>query len=122
MKTAEQTLFDKLGGMEAVNAAVDLFYNKVVVDDRISHFFQNIDMANQSGKMKAFLAYAFGAPLPYSGKDMRAAHAHMDLTETHFNAVAEQLVATLEELSVPQELIQEVVAIALSTKDDVLGI
>ena len=79
-------------------------------------------MTAQSGKMKAFLALAFGAPMAgYSGKKMREAHAHMNLTADHFNAVAGHLIATLQELSVTQNLIDEVVAIAVSTKDDVLG-
>ena len=52
---------------------------------------------------------------------MREAHAHLNLNESHFNAVAGHLVATLIELNVRQNLIDEVVAIALTTKKDVLG-
>jgi len=118
---AEQTLFDKIGGMGAVNAAVDIFYTKVLKDDLIKHFFEKIDMTTQAGKLKAFLAYAFGAPLPYSGKQMKEAHAYMKLTEAHFNAVAGHLVSTLQELNVPQNLIDEVVVIAMSTKDDIVN-
>ena len=68
-----------------------------------------------------FLAYAFGAPMKYTGKNMRDAHAHMKLTEHHFNTVAEHLIDTLHELNVPQNLIDEVVVIVLSTKNDILG-
>ncbi len=78
-------------------------------------------MEAQAGKQKAFLAYAFGAPMAYTGKKMREAHAHMKLTEAHFGAVAGHLVATLKELNVAQDLIDEVVVIATSTKDDVLN-
>jgi hemoglobin len=121
-KTAsELSLFDKIGGMAAVNAAVDIFYAKVIDDPRVNRFFAQIDMDRQAGKLKAFLAYAFGAPMRYEGKSMRAAHAHMHLTEEHFNAVAGHLVATLTELNVNQDLIDEVVTIAVSTRDDVLN-
>lgn len=119
--TEEKTLFEKIGGMNAVNTAVDIFYSKVLKDEIIGHFFTNTDMKAQVGKQKAFLAYAFGAPLPYTGKNMRDAHSHMNLTEDHFNAVTGHLVATLKELNVAQNLIDEVVVIAMSTKDDVLG-
>ena len=115
------SLFEKIGGIDAVNAAVDVFYTKVLADESISHFFENVNMKTQAGKQKAFLAFAFGAPLAYSGKNMRDAHAHMDLDEEHFNAVAGHLIATLKELNVAQELIDQVVAIALTTKDDVLN-
>ena len=121
MPKSQASLFDRLGGMEAVNAAVDIFYAKVLTDETINHFFARTDMQMQRRKQKAFLAYAFGAPLNYSGKNMRKAHAHMHLTEAHFGAVAGHLVATLQELGVMQELIDEVVQVALSVKDDVLG-
>ncbi len=121
MSTKEKSLFEKIGGMDAVNAAVDIFYTKVLADETINHFFANTNMTTQRGKQKAFLAYAFGAPLQYTGKNMRDAHAGMNLTEDHFNAVSGHLVATLKELGVAQNLIDEVVEILLSTKDDVLN-
>lgn len=116
-----QSLFEQLGGDGAVDAAVDIFYRKVLADDRISHFFDTVDMDAQRAKQKAFLTVAFGGPNKYSGKDMRAAHAKMQLTETHFDAVMEHLGATLKELSVPDALIGQAAAIALSVKNDVLN-
>jgi len=104
-----------------MNAAVDIFYRKVLSDDRIAHFFDTVDMEAQHAKQKAFLTMAFGGPNSYTGKDMREAHKHMNLTEEHFNAVAECLVGTLEDLSVPQSEIDEIVGIAVSVKDDVLN-
>ncbi len=115
------SVYEKIGGDAAVNAAVDIFYRKVLADDRIAHFFDTVDMDAQHAKQKAFLTMAFGGPNHYTGKDMRAAHKHMNLTEEHFNAVAENLVGTLQELSVPQQYIDEIVGIALSVKDDVLN-
>lgn len=115
------SVYEKIGGEAAVNAAVDIFYRKVLADDRISEFFDTVDMEAQHAKQKAFLTMAFGGPNSYTGKDMREAHKHMNLTEEHFNAVAECLVGTLQELDVPQEYIDEIVNIAVSVKDDVLN-
>ncbi len=116
------SVYEAIGGEAAVNAAVDVFYRKVLADDRISEFFDTVDMEAQHTKQKAFLTMAFGGPNNYTGEDMRNAHKHMNLTEEHFTAVAENLVASLEELSVPQEHIDSIVAIALSVKDDVLNV
>ncbi len=115
------SLYEKIGGEAAVDAAVDVFYRKVLADDRISHFFDDIDMDRQRVKQKAFLTFAFGGPANYSGKDMRAAHARMNLTEADFTAVMENLGGTLKELGVPDELIAEAAAIATSVKGDVLN-
>lgn len=81
-------------------------------------------MEKQAAKQKAFLTMAFGGPHNYTGADMRKGHSHlvkMGLDDTHFDAVVEDLGATLIELNVPQELIDEVVAICETTRDDVLG-
>ena len=118
-------LFEKIGGAGAVDAAVDIFYRKVLTDDTISHFFETTDMDAQRAKQKAFLTMAFGGPNNYTGADMRTAHAPLvakGLNDSHFGAVAGHLQATLEELNVPADLIAEVMAIAASTHDDVLGL
>lgn len=115
------SLYEKIGGEAAVDAAVDLFYRKVLADDRISHYFDAIDMDSQRAKQKSFLTFAFGGPSTYSGKEMRAAHASMKLTEGDFDAVMENLGGTLKELGVPDEWIAEAAGIALSVKKDVLN-
>jgi hemoglobin len=119
-----QTLYERIGGEPAVNAAVDIFYRKVLSDHRINRFFDNADMDQQIAKQKAFFTMAFGGPNNYTGKDMRSAHAHlvkMGLNDSHFDAVMEHLGATLVELNVPQDLIAEAAGIALSARSDVLG-
>jgi hemoglobin len=105
----------------AMEAAIDAFYVKVLADDRVKHFFDDVSMDKQRRKQKEFLSAAFGGPLPWTGKDMRKAHEGMGLTEAHFNAIAENLVNTLKDLKISQDLIDQVVAVALTTKDDVLG-
>jgi hemoglobin len=122
--TPSQTLYEKLGGEAAVDAAVDIFYRKVLADYRINRFFDNSDMEKQAAKQKAFLTMAFGGPNNYSGTDMRTAHKHlvkMGLNDSHFDAVMEHLGGTLTELKVPAELIGEAAAIAESTRKDILG-
>lgn len=118
------SLYDRLGGEPAVSAAVDIFYRKVLSDDRISHFFDDTDMDQQIAKQKSFLTVAFGGPNNYSGRDMKAGHAHLvsrGLNDSHVDAVIELLGGTLAELGVGQTDIQEVAAIANSVRDAVLG-
>jgi hemoglobin len=119
-----QSLYDRIGGEPAVNAAVDIFYRKVLNDYRINRFFNNTDMDKQIAKQKAFFTMAFGGPNNYTGQDMRNAHSNlvkMGLSTEHFDAVMEHLGATLVELKVPNDLIAEAAAIAESTRNDVLG-
>ena len=119
-----QSLFERIGGGPAVEAAVDLFYRKVLSDDAISHFFDSTDMDAQRAKQKSFLTMVFGGPNEYTGKDMRTAHASLvenGLDDSHFDAVAGHLQATLTELDVPGDLIEEVMTLAGGTPAEVLN-
>ncbi|MDH5749889.1 MAG: methyl-accepting chemotaxis protein [Rhodospirillales bacterium] len=123
-RSAEQSLFDRLGGEAAVDAAVDIFYGKILSDPSLTPFFDGLDMDRQRSKQKDFLTMAFGGPNKYSGKGLRAVHKrHVEkgLNDSHFDAVAGHLQTTLEQLYVPSDLIAEVIGIAASTRDDVLN-
>jgi hemoglobin len=121
------TLFNKLGGEAAIDLAVDKFYERVLQDDRIKHFFTNVDMVKQRAHQKAFLTYAFGGTERYDGRYMREAHQELvenhGLSSEHFDAVAEDLMETLKEIGVSEELRAEVAAIAAAPqhKKDVLN-
>jgi hemoglobin len=119
-----ESLYERLGGEAAIDAAVEIFYQKLLADDQINGFFEGVDVERQAAKQRAFLTYAFGGPNRYTGRTMRAAHAKAvtaGLDDTHFDAVVEHLAATLRQLGVAADLTEEVVAIAASTRDDVLG-
>ena len=118
------TLFDRIGGNDAVSAAVDIFYDKVISDDHINGFFEGVDMSKQMRKMKSFLSYAFGADTPFHGDSMRVAHERLvkqGLNDSHFDAVKNHIDTTLKELNVAEPLINEVLDITESTRNDVLN-
>lgn len=118
------SLFDRLGGKAAVDQAVDIFYRKMLLDERVSYFFDDTDMERQILKQKGFLTMVFGGPNHYTGKGMREGHAHLlkrGLNDEHVDIVITHLGATLQELGATAEDIQQVAAIANSVRDDVLG-
>lgn len=118
------TLYEKLGGAAAVDAAVDIFYRKMLADDRVNYFFNNTDMDKQIAKQKGFLTMVFGGPNDYTGKNMRDGHKHLverGLNDEHVDIVIEHLGGTLKELGAADEDISEVAAIANSVRDDVLN-
>ncbi|MEM7304677.1 MAG: group 1 truncated hemoglobin [Pseudomonadota bacterium] len=120
----EQSLYERIGGEAALSAAVDSFYQKVISDKNINAYFEGVDMNKQMRKMKSFLSYAFGAKTPFNGPNMRDAHARLveqGLNDSHFDCVKLHLQATLNELGVEQTLVDEVLTITESTRDDVLN-
>lgn len=118
------SVYETIGGAAAVDAAVDVFYRKVLRDERIASFFETTDMEAQHAKQKAFITMALGGPNHYTGRDMRAAHARLvdqGLTDVHFDAVVEHLGATLLELGVDGELVTAIATKLEGLRPDVLG-
>lgn len=106
------TLFERLGGEPAVEVAVDKFYIRVMEDSRINHFFAGIDMKKQREHQIAFFRFIFGGSAYYRGLSLRNAHQNLvkqlGLRDEHFDAVFEHLVLTLQELSIADNLIEEI--------------
>lgn len=98
------SIYEEIGGEPAVKAAVDIFYDKVLADPSISHFFSNIEMDGQNRKQRAFFTTIFKGETAGADAYMRKAHQKLvdneGLNEEHFGAVAGHLQATLEQLKI----------------------
>lgn len=119
-----ESVYEQIGGAPAVDKAVEIFYRKVLSDDRISDYFDGVDMDAQAAKQRAFITMAVGGPNNYTGRDMRTAHAHLverGLTDVHFDAVITHLASTLEELGVPDDLIAGIGEKLEGLRTDILG-
>jgi hemoglobin len=118
-------LFERIGGESAIMAAVDRFYEKVRADELTRPFFVELDMEAQTRKQVAFMAWAFGRPEPYTGRDLRSAHARLvqerGLDNVHFDRVLLHLQDTLYELGVDERLVGEVLGILEGTRGQVLN-
>jgi hemoglobin len=111
------TLFDKLGGIDAVTAAVEEMYKRLLADELTAPFFENISMARLKQHQVQFMKIAF-TQIPDDldvAAVMREKHMKLfvehGLNETHFDKVAECFVGACNHLGVAQELIDEAVGI-----------
>lgn len=111
-KAKAATVYDRLGGIAAVRAAVNIFYEKVLQDGRINHFFLGMDMASQKRKQVLFLSYVFGGADQYRGRDLVSAHKRIieqhGCNRDHWQVVVDLLVETLQQLNVPQDIMAEI--------------
>lgn len=115
-----QTLFDKYGGDATVDALVTKFYEGVLANDTIKHFFENTDMAKLKNHQKAFVALALGSPNPYTGRNMKEAHAGMGLTDDHFDAVVDELTEAMDSLGVSEDDITTVIGNIEKLRGDII--
>ena len=117
----EQTLYERIGGEEAIEKVVDYFYNELVLkDDTVNHFFEDIDMDKQLRHQTKFISFALGGPNQYSGQSMAKAHEGMNLQPAHFDAIATHLHDALAHFGVNEADIDTALSKVSSLKDDII--
>ncbi|MBV9388529.1 MAG: group 1 truncated hemoglobin [Chroococcidiopsidaceae cyanobacterium CP_BM_ER_R8_30] len=114
------TLYEKLGGQQAIEQIVDDFYERVLADDTVNHFFVHTDMEKQRRHQTAFISYALGGPNQYTGYSMEMAHAGLNLQPEHFNAIVQHLGEALAAHGVSSEETKIVLAHVKTLKPAVL--
>ena len=119
------TLFTRIGGEPALQAAVDGFYQRVLQDPLLAPLFAGVDKARLQRHQEQFLALAMGGPNAYTGRDLGRAHRRLvvqfGIGDNEFDRVLQHLDAALAALLVHAALRAEVVALADSVRADVLG-
>jgi hemoglobin len=104
-------LYDRLGGLDAITAVVDSFVARCAADDRINRKFARTDVPRLKKMLVDQVCEATGGPCAYSGRDMRETHDGMGVTAGEFDALVEDLGATLDEFTVPAAEQAELVGI-----------
>jgi len=96
------SLYDRLGGIDAITAVVGSFRDRVAGDDRINLKFARTDLARLTKMLIDQVCEATGGPCRYTGRSMKEAHASMGVTNGEFDALVEDLVATLNQFNIPE--------------------
>ena len=117
---ADRSLYRRLGGEPAVGAVVDEFMARVAKDERINARFINTDLKRLRAQLVAFVCQATGGPCKYTGKDMKAAHAGMLISEEDFVALVEDLQGALDKFQVPAAEQKELLGALGPTKGDIV--
>jgi hemoglobin len=120
METLKTTLYDNLGGQQAIELVVDDFYKRVLADESVNHFFADTDMAKQRRHQTAFISYALGGSKQYKGRSMEIAHTGLNLQPEHFEAIVKHLDEALAVHGVSPEDMNAVNERVLTLKDAVL--
>ena len=118
----DKSLFERLGGSDAITAVVEDFRDRCGGDSRINAKFARTDMARLTSMLIDQVTEASGGPAKYSGRDMKAAHADMSVTTGEFNALVEDLVATLNKFGVGKAEQDELLGILGPLKSDIVEV
>ena len=121
------SLYERIGGDEAIEVVLDRFYRKILMDNSIKHFFDDINMSEQLRKQQNFLKMAFGGfgqNHPFTDDNLRSGHQRLvvqGLNDKHFDRVMQHLQATLVELDVPAHEISRMMEVLDTTRDTILN-
>jgi hemoglobin len=118
----ERSLFERLGGMGAITAVVEDFRDRCGGDSRINAKFARTDTARLTSMLIDQVSEATGGPATYTGRDMKTAHVDMGVTTGEFNALVEDLVATLNKFGVGKAEQEELLGILGPLKSDIVEV
>ena len=116
------SLFERLGGNKAITAVVDDFSARCAGDARINAKFARTDIARLKAMLVDQVSEASGGPAKYTGRDMKTAHLDMGVTAGEFNALVEDLVATLNKFGVGKAEQDELLGILGPLKSDIVEV
>ena len=105
------SIYDRIGGHEAIEVVVEDFYLRVLADDQLSGFFTGTNMNRLKGKQAEFIAAALGGPEPYTGAPMKQVHQGRGITMHHFSLVAGHLAGALAAAGVPSATVTEILGV-----------
>jgi len=116
------SLYERLGGLDAITAVVDSFVGRCAGDDRINKKFGQTDVPRLKKMLVDQVCEATGGPCTYSGRDMRETHDRMGVTAGEFDALVEDLVATLDEFDVPRAEQDELLGLLGPMRGDIVEV
>lgn len=115
------TIYEQIGGQEALIVVVDDFYVRVLADEELAGFFAGSNMSRLKGKQVEFFAAALGGPALYSGLSMRDAHRGRGIGLSHFQRVAGHLSDALAAAGVPAELVGQIIGAIAPLAEDIVA-
>ena len=116
------SLYERLGGLDAITAVVDSFVARCAGDDRINGKFARTDIPRLKKMLVDQVCEAAGGPCTYIGRGMRETHDGMAVTDGEFDALVEDLVATLNEFNVPEAEQQELLGVLAPMHDEIVEV
>ena len=117
-----RSLYERLGGKDAITAVVDDFVARCAKDDRINGKFAGTDIPRLKSSLIDQVCEAAGGPCTYSGRDMRTTHDGMAVTGGEFEALVADLVATLQHFSVPDAEKAELLGVLAPMRADIVEV
>jgi len=114
-------LYQRLGGKEAINAVVKDLLAAGLADPRLNPRMSRMDGARCERQLTDLLCSATGGPCQYTGRDMKTAHAGAHVTETEWQAFAENLTKTFDRFNVASRERGELLQLIGPMKADIVG-
>ena len=118
---ARSSMYQEIGGSEAVEAVVANFYERVLDDPLLEPYFEGYDMEALFAHQVQFVSAVAGGPVDYSGDDMQSAHEGMGITETAFSHVAGHLADAMRANGVAEPHVESIIDEIAALEDDIVG-
>jgi hemoglobin len=115
------SIYEQIGGQDALVAVVDDFYERVLADAELAVFFNGTNLPRLKGMQVEFFAGALGGPDEYRGRSMKDVHRGRGIDQHHFDLVAKYLTDSLLAAGVPQQTTEAIIGAVAPLSADIVS-
>jgi hemoglobin len=121
MHDKQQTLFERIGGVDTIEKLIKEFYDRVTGDPELKPFFENASMSKLHRMQREFFSAALDGPITYTGKPLSHVHHGRGITKHHFALYVGHLIDTLESYGIDEQDIQNIISRISTYVDEITG-
>lgn len=121
MHDKQQTLYERVGGEQAINELIHEFYDRVIADPELKPFFKNTSMDKLRRMQREFFSVALDGPITYTGRPLSYVHHGRGITNHHFTLYVNHLIVTLQGLGINDQDVQDIIGRIRTYAQDITG-
>lgn len=121
MHDKKQTLFERVGGEQAISDLIHEFYDRVLADPELKPFFKTVSMGKLRRMQREFFSAALDGPITYSGRPLSHVHHGRGITKHHFALYVGHLIGTLQDHGIIDQDVQEIIGRINTYSDEITG-
>jgi hemoglobin len=121
MDDKQQTLFERVGGEQAIRDLIHDFYERVLLDPELKPFFKNVSVDKLRRMQREFFSAALDGPISYTGRPLNHVHHGRGITKHHFALYVGHLIDTFEGRGINEQDVQEIIARINTYSEEITG-
>ena len=121
MSDSRDTIYAQIGGFSTVRGLVEDFYDRLLKEESLKHYFVGIDMSRLIRHQTDFVCMVMGGPVDYTGRQLRDSHKHLSINNKDFDLVAATLKECLLDGGLEEKHVEQIIGAVAGARGDIVS-